>query len=312
MIRARAAVVAAIGGVEYKLPVASVSYILIAASAYQDTSGLYQYKTEFATVADQAIVSFAKAVADGVSTAEAIQNFVLEKGITDEVVLTETINILITIVLNLESSATVADAYANLFETIKTETVTAADGSVWSIEKNVDETVSATEVYVVDLSKPQEETLSVADASVVDYDKPQIDAVTSDDSFSRVAEFVRDFDEPQTIAEDKSVDFNKPIFDLRLIGTLNEVQLNVLAVNSDYLESNEYVYLSDSLSALLELQRSVSDSISTPTDALTSDVGKQLADDFGTADSLSYVIQSYNPDLANSRVLNLTELNSSY
>lgn len=309
---ARASVVAAVGGVEYQLPVASVSYILISASAYQDSSGLYKYKTEFATVADEAIVSFTKAVSDGVSAAEAIQNFVLEKGITDEVVLTETINILITIVLNLASTATVDDAYVSLFETLKQETITTADGSVWSVEKNVSETINVTEVYVVDLSKPQEETLSVADANTVDYSKPQDETINTADEFVRVAEFARAFDEPQVIAEEKAVDYTKPIFDLRLLGTLNEVQLNLLAVNAEYLESNEYVYLGDSLSVLLELQRLLDDTLSTPTDGLTTDVSKQLADDFGAADSLSYVIQSYDPDLTNSRVLNKTTLNSSY
>ena len=312
MIRVRASVAADIGSVEYKLPVASVSYILINSSAYQDSKGLYQYKTEFATVADESFINFSKAVSDGVSTTEAIQNFVLEKLITDAVVLSETINILITIILNLSSTATVGDVYANLFETIKQDLIITSDGNILEFQKNNVESVSATDVYVVDISKSHTETVSATDSNVISYENNQSETITSNDVFSRVANFVRDFDEPQVITEEKYVDFNKPIFDLQLLGTLNEVQLNTLGINSEYKESKDYIYTSDVLVTLLDLQRSLVDSISTPTDILASDVGKGLADSFSTTDRLSSVIQTYDPDLINSRVLNTKTLNSSY
>lgn len=91
------------------VPVADVSYILLATSAYLDESGRFKFIQEITAVTDRAVLSVSKGLVDVASVAD-FSTREVNKGLSDSISFTETFVRTLIIMRSLADTYSVADA----------------------------------------------------------------------------------------------------------------------------------------------------------------------------------------------------------
>lgn len=262
-----------------QLAVSQVSYIALAVDAQLDVRGLYPVVFDSVYSADLASLQYAKGFTDGFNQTDAIQPFVLGKGLT--------------------------------------ETQSTAETHSFAVDRSIAESFGVIEDPSLDLVKaPFNDAVAQVDASSLGFFSPHSDQFIAQDGGQ---EFEGDYYADPTYFAEKYVSENRPIVDfLKSIAetvyatddfdgevTSEDDQTSVFgkAISDQAIASEVLNYVatyfrtlndtstsSDAFAALME--KALTDSAAA-SDALNSSVSKTASDSASTADSGYLYLSSY-------------------
>jgi hypothetical protein len=157
-LRASVSTVVPIVGLTRVYPVSEVAYILLAVSAYLDTTGRFKYTTDVFSVADLASLDIGKiADADAFAVSD---NSVLDtgKGLSDSATMGDTVVTVLIFIRDFTDTANLADASTLLISPAYSDTFALSDTTATSIDKNLTDSFALN-----DLSDAAGPTFSFAD-----------------------------------------------------------------------------------------------------------------------------------------------------
>jgi len=134
-LRASVSTVVPVVGLTRVYPVSEVAYILLAVSAYLDTTGRYKYTTDVFSVADSASLNTGKtADADAFAVSDSsVLN--IGKGLSDSATMGDTVVTVLIFIRDFTDTATPADAKTLLISPAYSDTFTTSDTATRSISK---------------------------------------------------------------------------------------------------------------------------------------------------------------------------------
>jgi hypothetical protein len=314
----------ALASVSIVLPIAAVSYIELVAEAYSDSTGRYQFIADTYVVADQTLVSVAKAFQDNTSASEAISAFAVDKGLTETLTLSDVCYPVLVLIRDNVDSFDVSDEDILSFGKNLVETIAATEGDrLVSYDKGLTENQAILEALSVGFSGCLDDIAPVGDIVnfVNGWARVFAETISTSDSYSHVLQWSRTIDDSAAPTELLAYGFSKPFTDeatladsavpsleflrsaedsnISLVGTsglLNVHMLNDLKVNgATDIETfastvgknvQDDFTATESYSRVLTWYRSPTDSLEV-IESLLSDLGKQLSDSSTPTDLLS-------------------------
>lgn len=134
-LRAGISTVVPIAGVTRVYPVADVAYILLATSAYLDTTGRFKYTTDVFSVADLAALSTNKtADADSIAFSDG-QVFSNDKGVADTAVIGDSLVAVLIFIRNFSDTTSTSDANTLLISPAYSDSITTSETTAFSVSK---------------------------------------------------------------------------------------------------------------------------------------------------------------------------------
>lgn len=326
--RANVSVIDPIAGVSYVLPVAAVSYVLINYSAEQDVTGRYPYVQDVCVVADSSVLAFAKVLNDSVAAADALQDFVVGKAVSDTISLQDVCAPLLIILRSFTEASTVSDASLLEFgKNLAEEIDVSQDSNAISIGKVLADTPEILESLSTSFDGTLDDLVGIGDIVnfINGWYRVFDETVPTADAFDRVVSWNPTLVETPVITELLAADYSKPFSEdatisdssiqsleylrtfadnnISLLGTpgsFNELALNVSSINDDfgveriYLETgkglSETQDTTDVFDRVLIWDRAFAESAST-SDVTAADLGKPLSDSNGVTDSVDVLLE---------------------
>ena len=175
-------------GVVYTYPASEIAYILLASSAYLDTTGRFKYTTEvvslsdstqittgkivdvdYAVAIDAASLDFAALRADTVAVGDVLVSvLIFIRDVADSVSVSDTLVSVLTFIRSFADTAAIADATSKFVSPAYFETVTPNDTRAISTSKNIaGDAVSVADAYNLLSNKGLSESLSLADSGTL-------------------------------------------------------------------------------------------------------------------------------------------------
>ena len=134
-LRASVSTVVPLVGLTKAYPVADVAYILLATSAYLDTTGRFKYTTDIFSVADLAALNTGKiADADYVSFSDD-QVFSTDKGLADTTAISDNFVAVLIFIREFNDTTSASDANTLLISPAYSDSVTTSETTAFSISK---------------------------------------------------------------------------------------------------------------------------------------------------------------------------------
>jgi hypothetical protein len=186
-LRASVATVVPIVGVTRVYPVAEVAYILLAVSAYLDTTGRFKYTTDVFSAVDTTSISTSKvADADTFILADAT-SVSANKVLTDTTSLSDSVLTVLIFIRDFADTTTTTDAKTLLISPAYSDTFTTTDTATRSISKALSDSFALNDLS--DAAGPEwsfsdytNNVVSTSDSSVVSNGKGLSDSLSSSDS----------------------------------------------------------------------------------------------------------------------------------
>jgi hypothetical protein len=198
-----------VAGIAYTYPVSDIAYILLASSAYLDTSGRFRYIAEIVNIFDGVefttsktagneyivvddgtfSIDFSSLYSDSVSISDTIITvLIFIRNFTDTVAVSDILVSALTFVRNFTDTTTIADATAKLISPAYFETVTPSDAKAIFTAKDIadyaNNTVLMSDGHVLLGSKEFLDTTTVADNQAKFISPSYFENVISSDSSS--------------------------------------------------------------------------------------------------------------------------------
>ena len=192
-LRASVATVVPVVGLTRVYPVAEVAYILLAVSAYLDTTGRFKYTTDVFSVADAASLTTSKtADADAFALSDS-QVFGTDKGIADIATIGDNVLTVLIFIRDFTDTATPADAKTLLISPAYSDTFTTSETTAFSISKALTDSFALNDLS--DAAGPDwsfsdytNNVVSTSDSTTVTNTKGLSDSLSSSDSGTLISQ----------------------------------------------------------------------------------------------------------------------------
>jgi hypothetical protein len=186
-LRASVSTVVPVVGLTRVYPVSEVAYILLAVSAYLDTTGRFKYTTDVFSAVDTTAISTSK-IADadsfGLTDGKALNT---SKPLADTATMGDTVITVLIFIRDFADTATPTDAKTLLISPAYSDTFTTSETVARSISKALSDSFALNDLS--DAAGPEwsfsdytNNVVSTSDSSVVSNDKGLSDSLSSSDS----------------------------------------------------------------------------------------------------------------------------------
>lgn len=192
-LRASVATVVPVVGLTRVYPVAEVAYILLAVSAYLDTTGRFKYTTDVFSVADAASLNTSKtADADAFALSDS-QVFSTSKGLTDTATIGDSFLSVLIFIRQFDETTSLTDAKTLLVSPAYSDTFTTSETVARSISKALADSFALNDLSDANgpdwsFSDYTNNTVSTSDSSVVSNDKGLSDSLSLADSGTLISQ----------------------------------------------------------------------------------------------------------------------------
>lgn len=181
-----------IAGVAYTYPVSDIAYILLASSAYLDTSGRFKYIAEIVNIFDDVAfttsktadneyivvddgtfsIDFSSSYSDSVSVSDTLVTvLVFIRDLTDSVTVSDTLVSVLTFIRSFADTAAITDTTSKFVSPAYFETVTPSDTRAIFTAKNIadytNNTVTISDAYFLSSDKGASDSISLADSGTL-------------------------------------------------------------------------------------------------------------------------------------------------
>jgi hypothetical protein len=192
-LRASVATVVPVVGLTRVYPVADVAYILLAVSAYLDTTGRFKYTTDVFSVADAASLNTSKTADADAFTLDDAQVFSTDKGIADTATIGDSVLTVLIFIRDFADTASLADAKTLLVSPAYSDTFTTSETTAFSISKALADSFALNDLSDANgpdwsFSDYTNNTVSTSDSSVVSNDKGLSDSLSLADSGTLISQ----------------------------------------------------------------------------------------------------------------------------
>jgi hypothetical protein len=192
-LRASVSTVVPVVGLTRVYPIADVAYILLAVSAYLDTTGRFKYTTDVFSVADAATLSTSKmADADTFSLADS-QVFSTDKAVTDTTTIGDSVLTVLIFIRQFDDTTSLADAKTLLISPAYSDTFTTSETTAFSISKALSDSFALNDLSDANgpdwsFSDYTNNTVSTSDSATVTNTKGLSDSLSSSDSGTLISQ----------------------------------------------------------------------------------------------------------------------------
>lgn len=192
-LRASVSTVVPVVGLTRVYPVADVAYILLAVSAYLDTTGRFKYTTDVFSVADATALSTSKtADADSFSLADS-QVFSTDKAVTDTATIGDSVATVLIFIRQFDDTTSLADAKTLLISPAYSDTFTTSETTAFSISKALSDSFALNDLSDANgpdwsFSDYTNNTVSTSDSATVANTKGLSDSLSSSDSGTLISQ----------------------------------------------------------------------------------------------------------------------------
>lgn len=183
-----------------------------------DTLNRYFRSGTEATLSEVASILFERPVADSFSMSDEAPTLTFNKNPSDSFGVTESIELLITIVREFTDSLSVSESAALSVDPTKTDSVSVSESHTYDFSQALSDTASVAEQAALDTSIPQSDSLSVSEsfARTVTFSRAFTDAFSLDD-FTDVDAITKQVDGNKTnifsMTEDHAMSLSKGLSD---------------------------------------------------------------------------------------------------
>lgn len=192
-LRAGISTVVPIAGVTRVYPVADVAYILLATSAYLDTTGRFKYTTDVFSLADLAALSTGKiADADSIAFSDG-QVFSTDKGVADTATIGDNFVAVLIFIREFNDTTSTSDANTLLISPAYSDSVTTSETTAFSISKALADAFALNDLS--DAAGPDwsfsdytNNTVSTSDSATVTNTKGLADSLSLADSGTLISQ----------------------------------------------------------------------------------------------------------------------------
>ena len=192
-LRASVSTVVPVVGLTRVYPVADVAYILLAVSAYLDTTGRFKYTTDVFSVADATALNTSKtADADSFSLADS-QVFSTDKAVTDTATIGDSVATVLIFIRQFDDTTSLADAKTLLISPAYSDTFTTSETTAFSISKALSDSFALNDLSDANgpdwsFSDYTNNTVSTSDSTTVTNTKGLSDSLSSSDSGTLISQ----------------------------------------------------------------------------------------------------------------------------
>lgn len=154
--------------VTHVYPVSNISYILLASSAYLDTTGLFKYTTDSVTVVEEAALDISKAADADSFYLQDTTTRSTTKAPSDTVAMSDSIVAVLVFIRDLTETIVLADEPAKLFTpAARVETVSATDTKTLAFSSAKADSLSVSDLAAIAYSTAYSDTISPSDAATI-------------------------------------------------------------------------------------------------------------------------------------------------
>lgn len=154
--------------VTHVYPVSNISYILLASSAYLDTTGLFKYTTDSVTVVEEAALDISKAAdADSFYLEDAITTVTVDKAVSDSVTMSDSLVAVLIFIRDLTETVSLADDLTKQFSSAYVETISVADTNTFAFSSAKTDSLSVSDLAAIAYSTAYSDTISPSDAATI-------------------------------------------------------------------------------------------------------------------------------------------------
>ena len=178
----------AAAAVTHVYPVSDISYILLASSAYLDTTGLFKYTTDSVTVVENTAFVISKiADADSFYLADSIAT-AFNKAASDSVTMSDSVVTVLIFLRDFADTVSLSDSTAKLISPAYVETVSTSDANVIAFDSGKADSFSLSDFTAAVYSPAYSDTVSSSDATTLSTDKLFSETMSTSDSGSLIAQ----------------------------------------------------------------------------------------------------------------------------
>jgi hypothetical protein len=252
-LRAGISTVIPIVGLTRVYPVADVAYILLATSAYLDTTGRFKYITDIFSVADLAALNTSKIADPDAFSLTDSQVFSTDKGLSDSTTILDSVVTVLIFIRNFDETVSLADsksllvspAYSDAFTTSDTTTnlvskalsdafglndlADVGDGIAFQFDDYTNNIVTISDGTVVATSPAYSDSVSFADGTVFSVSQSQADSISEVDSLA--ISFSGAYTDSATLVDNPAISFSTAFADS--FGQSDAIQLNPALAKAD-------------------------------------------------------------------------------
>jgi hypothetical protein len=192
-LRASVSTVIPIVGLTRIYPVSEVAYILLAVSAYLDTTGQFKYLTDLFSVSDAASLNTGKVPDADTFALTDSQILGTNKGITDTASVGDTVVTVLIFIRNFADTASPTDAKTLLISPAYSDTFTTSETTAFSISKALSDSFALNDLS--DAAGPTwsfsdftNNVVSTSDSTTVTNTKGLSDSLSSSDSGTLISQ----------------------------------------------------------------------------------------------------------------------------
>lgn len=178
----------AAAAVTHVYPVSNISYILLASSAYLDTTGLFKYTTDSVTVVENTAFVVSKiADADSFYLADSTAT-TLAKAASDSVTMSDSVVTVLIFLRDFADTVSLTDSAAKLISPAYVETVSTSDTNVVAFDSGKADSFSLADSASIIYSPAYSDTVSSPDTTTLFTNKPFSETMSTSDSGSVIAQ----------------------------------------------------------------------------------------------------------------------------
>jgi len=178
----------AAAAITHVYPVSDISYILLASSAYLDTTGLFKYTTDSVTVVENTAFVISKiADADSFYLADSTET-AFDKAASDSVTMSDSVVTVLIFLRDFADTVSLSDSTAKLISPAYVETVSTSDANVIAFDSGKTDSFSLSDFTAIVYSPAYSDTVSSSDAASLSTDKPFSETMSTLDSGSVIAQ----------------------------------------------------------------------------------------------------------------------------
>ena len=174
--------------VTHVYPVSAISYILLASSAYLDTTGLFKFTADSVTVVENTAFVISKiADADSFYLVDSIAT-AFSKATSDSVTMSDSVVTVTVFLRNFADTVSLTDSAARLVSPAYVETVSTSDANVIAFNSGKADSFSVSDFTAAIYSPAYSDTVSSSDATTLSTDKLFSETMSTSDSGSLIAQ----------------------------------------------------------------------------------------------------------------------------
>jgi hypothetical protein len=178
----------AAAAVTHVYPVSDISYILLASSAYLDTTGLFKFTADSVTVVENTAFVVSKiADADSFYLADSTET-AFGKAASDSVTMSDSVVTVTVFIRDFAETISLADSATRLVSPAYIETVFTSDAKVLAFSIGKADSFSLSDFTAVVYSPAYSDTVSSSDATTLSTDKLFSETMSTSDSGSLIAQ----------------------------------------------------------------------------------------------------------------------------